>query len=98
VSWRIKDICLAGRPCIFLFQILEEDLRSIESRILDCTSRPSKWEVNSISRETFRLMISCFNVLAGIRWEVPKQIYLITTDWNKLGAVKMLSSFLTATS
>ena len=86
-AWRIKDICLAGRPCIILFQILEEDLRSIESRSLDCTSRPSKCEVNSPSRETFRLENSYFiRVLAGICCEVSKaDLTLVTTDWKRLG-------------
>ena len=84
---RIKDSCLAGGPCIILFQILEEDSRSIESRSLDCTSRPSKCEVNSTSRETFRLENSCFvRDLAGICCEVSKtDLTLVTTDWKRLG-------------
>ena len=81
---RIKDICLAGRPCIIL---LEEDSRSIESRSLNCTSRPSKCEVDSISREPFRLENSCFfRDLAGICCEVSEaDLTLVTTDWKRLG-------------
>ena len=86
-AWRIKDIWLAGRPCIILFQILEEDLRLMESRSLDCTSRPSKCEVNSTSRETFRLENSCFfRVLAGTSCEVSKaDLTLVTIEWKRLG-------------
>ena len=79
-SWR-HDCILA---CIILFQILEEDSRLIESR---STSRPFKCEVNSTSRETFRLENSCFfRDLAGICCEVSKSdLTLVTTDWKRLG-------------
>ena len=82
-SWR-HDCILA---CIILFQILEEDSRSIESRSLDCTFRSSKGEVNSTSRETFRLENSCFfRDLAGICCEVSKaDLTIVTTDWKRLG-------------
>ena len=82
-SWR-HDCILAFT---ILFQILEKDLRSIESRSLDCTSRPSKCEVNSTSRETFRLENSCFfRDLAGICCKVSKaDLTLVTTDWIRLG-------------